>query len=61
MKRGDRVRVTFTGRLESDPVVLSTGGTLLRVRVNGMKGWVAIVPPEKTKVIEEYVPAPPGE
>lgn len=52
MKRGTKVKVTFTGYLVARPLKGVFGG-ISRVRPDGMPGWVAVVPTETVEVIED--------
>lgn len=53
MKRGTKVKIEFTGKLEQKPVVIGENESFLRVRVDGKPGWVAIVPFDAATVEED--------
>lgn len=53
MKRGTQVRVSFTGKLDRKPVETGGNDNLVRVRVDGLPGWIAIVPESSVAEITE--------
>lgn len=55
MKRGTKVKVTFTGTVVARPIKMSTEGVVspVQIRVDGLKGWWAVVPESAVEVVEQ--------